>query len=171
MRRHRTSYLAEAFSMALGLLPGDLRRRLENVSLFEGDPVFAGLHHFQEASFGRSYRDTAHVAYPFHQPHLPADRRETTLVFPEARSRDPWSAVGTLVHELGHVLDEQTGFSLAVPGVTEYGETDRYEAVAEAFQVWVWGPQPTVYEGRHDPYTALRSDGRAIALFEELAYP
>lgn len=172
--RHRH---VEPLAKALDLLPPGVRRLLGEVPVLTGvDPRFAGLHRHEggRALGNRSYANTMHVVYPCHQPHLSADRRETTVVVPGVEEQERrfglWSPVASLVHELGHVLDDRLGLDPAhalVP-VCEYAAIDRYEAFACAFQTWAWGPPPRGFEGRDGPYERLWRDRRAVALFESL---
>jgi hypothetical protein len=75
--------------------------------------------------------------------HFPADRRRTTIVLPT-----PHYPI-SIVHELGHVLDEALNFDHEATPVTAYAKTDRYEAFAEAFTSWLyWG-----YGDEPDPAT------------------
>ncbi len=95
------------------------------------DPIASGLHRFHDAGYGRSYRDTSHVCYPWHiDGH--ADRRLATVVAigePGGTRLD----VTDMVHELGHIVDWMTGFSRDCTPVSWYAETNRAEAFAEAF--------------------------------------
>jgi hypothetical protein len=104
------------------------------------DPVFAGIHHYDDTVDGRSHRDTAHTCYPWHIDG-PADRRQTTIVLPgnpDVGYIDyPAGAVGVIVHEIGHVVDYRFGFSRLMTPVSEYAETNRAEAFAEAFTKWL----------------------------------
>lgn len=103
------------------------------------DPVFAGLHHFADIGDGRSYRNTAHCAYPHNQMHLSAQLRATTIVL--TRPLEPH----VIVHELGHVLHEALRFEPVVAPVTDYAATNKYEAFAEAWTTqffWNYGDEP-----------------------------
>jgi hypothetical protein len=115
------------------------------------DPLFAGLHRFEDASYGRSYRDTAHCVHPHHQMHLPADRRQTTIVIPKVLTPDH------IVHELGHVLHERLQWEPIAEPVSWYARTNHHEAFAEAFTSWLV------------PGHAARPDDRTLALFEQLS--
>jgi hypothetical protein len=66
----------------------------------------------------------------------------------------------TIAHELGHVLHEQVGldFMVLVP-VTDYAQTDRLEAFAEAFTAWL---------GWYGPEVAHKVDEKTLALFTSL---
>jgi hypothetical protein len=90
------------------------------------DPIWAGIHHFEAANNSRSYRNTAHVVYPFHVLG-PRSWRSTAVIMPL-----PLEPV-YIVHELGHVLDEALGFEHQARPVTDYAHTNRNEAFAEAF--------------------------------------
>lgn len=146
---------AEAIGEAYRRLPARMARRLGHVRFFCGvDPVFAGLHGYQDGHQG-AYRDVAHCCYPFHLLG-PRDRRTTMIVLPTLAAAQPH----VVVHELGHALHHMVGFGHVATPVTDYAETDRYEAFAEALLAW------THWYGDRD---ALHSDGPTIALFGELA--
>lgn len=145
------------------MLPESLRHRLGDVHICAGvDPVFAGLHRFtdirQDGFSPRSYRETAHVAYPFHQP-LPASRRATTIVIPGK------IAVAQVVHELGHVLHEQVDFLPDAKPVSDYATLNNGEAFAEAFAAWVL---PYWYSYGKAKDRLHQEDPRLVALFAEL---
>jgi hypothetical protein len=148
--------------VALDLLPQRIRAMVEGVDILTGvDPVFAGLHYFTQASYGRAYKDIAHVAYPMHQLHLPKDRRATTLVLPAN------TAIKVIVHELGHVLDERLNFKHdPTASVTWYAHTNSSEAFAEAFTAWIL-PHGHGYDKAHD--ILYKTDRKTIDLFERLA--
>ena len=116
-----------AIEWALGSLPHGIRGRVEHVDFLCGvDPVYAGLHRFEEMSYGRSYRSVAHCSWRMHS----LDGR-TTIVLPSPE--DPV----VIVHELGHVLDEQMGWSHCAEPVTIYAADSRVEAFAEALTAYV----------------------------------
>lgn len=132
MNRLRWQRQAEAIDAALRMIPAGIRARVCTADFFCGvDPIFAGLHSFATPGDGRSYRDTAHVCYPFHLNGA-ADARNVTVVIPTFQPPD------VVVHELGHVLDHALGFDhpCAEP-VTGYATTNAWEAFAEAFSAWV----------------------------------
>ena len=95
------------------------------------DPVFAGLHTFTEATYGRSMRDTAHCAYPTHQLGLPKSRRVTTVVLPVPETPE------TVVHELAHVMHRALRWLPTTTDVSWYAETNRFESFAEAVTAWL----------------------------------
>lgn len=145
---------------ALEIVPPAIRARLAGVHFLTGtDPIAAGLHGYRETRDGRSYLDVAHVVYPFHQGHLPADRRRTTVVLPYP---DPHPA--SVVHELGHALHEALGFEHDADPVTEYARTNRFEAFAEAFTTWFFWHGEDV----EDSARRLFEDRPTMALFEAL---
>lgn len=146
---------SEAIGEGLRRLPAGMRRRLAHVRFVCGvDPVFAGLHAYNESHQG-AYRDVAHCCYPFNLLG-PRDRRVTTVVLPTLDAAEP----ATVVHELGHALHHLVGFNHTAVPVTEYAETDRYEAFAEALVAW------THWYGDRD---VAHADGPTLALFEELS--
>lgn len=128
-RCHGAGY-REAITAAHRLIPERLHPLLAADFACGIDPVFAGLHHYERASYGRSYRTTSHVTYGFHQHHMPPTQRATTVVL-----IDP-EHPRVIVHELGHVLHERLRFDPAPEPVTRYAAGDRWEAFAEAFTAW-----------------------------------
>ena len=131
-------------------------QRLGHVQYVAGvDPLFAGISRHEHISDGRSYRTTAACYYPEHLI-CPRDRRVTTIVMP---SPEPgWHGVRTVIHELGHALDEVTRFEHTATPVSDYAKTNRREAFAEAFTEWVWVGDHAV-------------DGPTLALFRSLVRP
>lgn len=128
MKRLVSTGFRSVISGALAMFPEWLADELRDSDFLCGvDPLFVGLHEFYDTEDGRSYRNTAHVAYPFHQLHRPAAHRATTVALPILE--EPW----VIVHELGHVLHERLGFPEAPGPVTEYAEANDMEAFAEAF--------------------------------------
>lgn len=136
MERITSHAYVPAIERAFQLIPEGLHRWLGADFLVGVDPVFVGLHRFVDASYGRTYNETAHVAYPEHQMDtIPKSRRVSTVVLPTLGYN---SSVETVVHELGHVFhwnfdhcDTDT-----VP-VSWYAETNSMESFAEAFTAWV----------------------------------
>jgi hypothetical protein len=148
--RIRTARDAEPIDEALRLLSPRIRERVAHADWLAGvDPIFAGLHGFEAAS----YRNTAHACF---RSHTATGR--TTVVLPKLV--EPW----VVVHELGHVLHESVGFDTHDPDpCTPYATTDRWEAFAEAFTAWLC---PETYA---DAQPTLMCDGATLALFEELS--
>lgn len=177
MRRVVRGASTEAIEYALALIPHRIRDRIGAVDFLVGaDPAFVGLHRFRGINDGRSYATTAHVAYPYHQTSLLRPDRRTTVVVPVPQ-REAF-AVGTIVHELGHVLHEHVGFHWAAVACTEYAMTNSHEAFAEAFAAWA---MPSCSPLRRRKLRAKnwdwpnardyihRYDARTVALFETLA--
>ena len=140
-----------SISAALEIIPAALHD-LVRVDWFCGaDPLFADLHRIEDASYGRSYRSTAHCVYAHHQEHRARASRRTTIALPTVETPD------VIVHELGHVLHERLRWEPVARPVTWYAGTDLFEAFAEAFTSWLI------------PGYARRADDRTIALLESLA--
>ena len=128
--------------------------RFENVDFLCGvDPIFVGLHSFTDTTDGRSYRSTTHAV-----PSFLANDGRTTVVLPT--QEDWW----TIVHELGHVLDERMGWQWTLPPVNDYAATDRCEAFACAFVTWVCGDgQPPELQEEYD--LLMRLEPRVEEIF------
>ncbi len=140
-------FAAEVMAEALSIVPMRLRP-LVACDLFCADPIFTGLHDTANVVDDRSYRQTAHVCFPYHV----ADRR-TTVVMPK-RYEGAWG-VYVALHELGHVLhwnlQELAGEWDALPTiepVNAYAATNDLEAFAEG---WVASLYPPAQVDR-DPY-------------------
>lgn len=153
------------FHHVMSTLPRGIRRILGNVDLvMDTDPCWIGLHFHRKTADGRSYSQTSHVNYWFNQEHLPADRRSTTVVLiGDGECR------GTILHELGHVLDERLDFdSPEMKPLDWYAATNRREAFATAFQAWTTVAEDvsSVYHRRSE---LLELDPAASAFFDRLA--
>jgi hypothetical protein len=147
----------EQIAAAQEVIGPHIMQRLNHVQIVAGiDPVFAGIHNYEQTANGRSYRKTACCCYPTHMLG-PLERRVTTIILPTPDTG--WNAVKTIVHEYGHALDQHIGLAHDCDPVTAYAHTDRQEAFAEAFTSWVWGSLP----GYDRPSDADH------ALFESLA--
>lgn len=137
MNRVCDAGIAEAVGVALDYLPCRVRGIVETADFLLGaDPLFVGLHRYEAASTGRSYRDTAHVSYPFHS----LDGQLTLVMTPH-----DGPCVNTLLHEFGHVLDarlcERLGKWPPAPRpLGSYAAQDRWEAFACAFHSWCVDP-------------------------------
>lgn len=155
---------AEAIAYALGLIPPKLRRWVEEADwVCRLRPGFIGLHdHATHPESGRSYDSTAHVAYPHNQRCKPASARKTTIVLPGDWAFDP----GVIIHESGHVIHERLRWEPWPEPVTEYAQTDRMEAFAEAFTAWICPP-----DSGYDTFARdlLHRDPATVTLFEVLA--
>jgi hypothetical protein len=153
----RLGYNHHEIGKALRMLPPQVRKLVEFADFLDGvDPVFVGLHEIEDTDDGRSYRNTAHVAYTFYQP-LPRARRRTTVVLPERET------LRTVVHELGHVLDEALDFDFYPSPVDWYAATNGSEAFACAFECWM------LPELRKQREILLEDDPETVALFKWLA--
>lgn len=148
---------SEVIGHAFTLIPPRIADMLSGVQFVCGvDPVFAGLHDYDDMDDDRSYRRTAHCCYPFHLTR-PASDRVTTVMIPTLRDADP----KVVVHELGHALDWRIGRKHMAQPTTWYAETNRMEAFAEAFST-------LLIDGYGDS-DVLQQDKATLALFETLA--
>jgi hypothetical protein len=148
--------------MALNWLPKPIARRLECVHFFMGDPVFAGLHQLEVAEDGGSYRTPAQYVSEACQTHRPRSARRPTIVLPFWPVRTE-----TLVHELGHALDDVLEYEWLAKPVSSRGLADPYEAFAEAFTAWVGLPSYQIARDRLyriDRETAAFLDAVAVQL-------
>lgn len=96
-----------------------------------------------------------------HQWHLSALRRRTTVVLLDGDERDH----RTILHELGHVLDDRIGFQRPdFTALDSYAATNQWEAFATAFQSWATpvGPDDCYY---HNRQRVLRDAPEAAAFF------
>jgi len=145
---------SEGISYAINLLPIAIANKLSHVHFFTGtDPVFAGLHNYIETDDKRSYRNTAHVSYPWNAINK---RERTTVVLPLLEDALPY----VVIHELGHCLDEILEFKHIALPVNEYAKTNRLEAFAEAFAAqYFWLG--------HEAEDIFQSDKATQYLFEQ----
>ena len=156
MERITKAIYAEAIGKAFDLLPPAIEARLRYVHFLTGtNPIYAGLHNYKEIGDGRSYYNTAHVSFPCHA----IDKWErTTIVLPLLGDAN----LRTIIHELGHCLDEVLGFRHIALPVNDYAETNIMEAFAEAFVAqyfWLGTKAEDIFQ----------SDRRTQYLFKELA--
>lgn len=159
MKRLSNSRLLPDIQAGIALVPLGIWRLVEHADLFIGtDPILAGLHSYIDTDDGRSYRLTPHVCYPSHLLHLPADRRNTTIVVPDKLTRNRWD----VVHEFGHVLDERLRFEHQAVPISDYAKTNRYEAFAVAFEAWCSPYYP-------DWHRLYASDPMTVAIFDRLS--
>ena len=118
---------SEAIGYTFSLLPDAIRDKLQYTHFLTGvDPVWVGLHNHTDIGDKRSYRNTAHVCYPWNAINK---HGQTTVVLPQPEDAHPY----VIIHELGHCLDEKLGFRHNAIPVNEYAETNRLESFAEAF--------------------------------------
>jgi hypothetical protein len=150
----------EQLSMALDWLPESIATRLGFVHFFMGDPVFAGLHQFEVAEDGGSYRTAAQYVSEACQSHRPRSARRATIVLPFWPARTE-----TVVHELGHALDDVLGYEWLAKPVSARGRVDPYEAFAEAFTAWVGLPSYRTARDR-----LYRIDRETAAFFDAIAF-
>ncbi len=123
---------SELISYAFSIIPKGIVDRVRYTHFLCGvDPIYAGFFDNEKTVDGRSYRDTACVAYPYHQK-IDKSLRHTTIILPNL------IPLAHVIHELGHVLDESLKFNHIAEPVTEYAKTDRGEAFAEAFTSWLF---------------------------------
>lgn len=152
---------SELIQAAYNIIPATLHDKIRPDFLCGTDPIFAGLHEFETSVDTRSLRNTAHVAYTFHQTGISKSNRRTTVVLPDntiGLPRDSEYTVPFMVHELAHVLHCELNFDHDAEPVTKYAKTNKYEAFAEAFTSWLlpW----------YTPW--MRPDDKTIAYFEGL---
>jgi hypothetical protein len=158
VERIRGHDAGELLSMALDWLPQSLATRLGFVHFFMGDPVFAGLHEFEVADDGGSYRTAAQYVSERWQSHRPRSARRATIVLPLGPRR-----TATVVHELGHALDEVLGYEWLAKPVSDYARVDPFEAFAEAFTAWVGLPS---YQSERD--RLYRIDRESASFFDAI---
>lgn len=153
MDRVKAGGYSALIEAAYGIVPMELHPLVRADFLCGSDPLFVGLHGHRDASYGRSYATTMHVAYSHHQAGLAKDQRCTTVVIPVEPKR---VGVRQVVHELGHVLHESLlRWEHDAEPVSWYAKTNRYEAFAEAFTSWLI------------PGYAARPDDATIAYLED----
>ena len=156
MERIADNNYSEVIGEAFRLLPPALEVELRYVHFLTGvDPIYAGLHDSIAIGDGRSFRNTAHVVFGRYEV---GKQERTTIVLPLLAD----GCLVTIIHELGHCLDELLRFEhMAVP-VNIYAETNRMEAFAEAFTAeyfWLGDEEEDIFQ----------SDKSTRVLFEQLA--
>ncbi len=154
MNRFITYQNNEAIQYAHSIIPDSILSRLHFDYLIGCDPVYTGLFRDVATSDGRSYRETACVAYPFHQL---VSNPKTTIIIPKTLCPT------YIVHEIGHVLDEYFNFKHTAIPVTDYAKTNRQEAFAEAFTAWLFYGYTQI-----NLKTASGIDNKTYSLFESL---
>lgn len=154
MDRVKSGGYSALIEAAYNVVPVEIHPLIQPEFLCDTDPLFAGLHAYTDATYGRSYSTTMHVAYPHNQLGLAKAHRHTTVVMP---GQPKHLRVEHVVHELGHVLHESLlGWEHDAEPVSWYAGTNRYEAFAEAFTSWLI------------PGYADRPDDRTIAYLNAL---
>ena len=149
----------ELVKRTLDTLPKGIREKLGQVDFwFAIDPLFGGLHGFDDTGDGRSYRNTSHCNYEHHV----RDRR-TTVALLDGDENDEL----VILHELGHVLDERLGWDHPdIAPMNAYAATNSHEAFAVAFQSYY-----TFGENKHFFHTraqVLEKCPDAAAFFRQL---
>lgn len=123
-----TTFANNEINRAYEIIPKKYHKYLECDWLIGKDPIKFGLHNFTDTSDGRTYRNTAHVAYPHH--HRKLYYLPSVVVLPEP------DTVDVVVHELAHVIHFNINFDGPKEGIVPvswYAKTNWYEAFAEAF--------------------------------------
>ncbi len=120
----------EAIQYAHSVIPSSILLRLHFDYFVAADPVYSGFFNYETTPDGRSYRNIACVAYPFHQL-VSKDRQKTTIILP---TKVYWA---TVIHEIGHVLHEYLNFEIEPVPVTKYAQTNSREAFADSFLAWI----------------------------------
>lgn len=170
--RITTQAFAEVIGAGLDLLPPRIRERLEHVAWFTADPLFAGLHDHREVmANGGLVAEWPHHVNAEVLPR-PADQRRSTVVLP--MMVEPTTIVHEAAHALHASIDWRERWDEPIVVTTPYGDTNYWEAFAEAFTVWVCPPEilergwygPDRLAGRE---VLARSGAEVVALFEELA--
>jgi hypothetical protein len=159
VERIRGQDAGEQISIALSWLPESIATRLRFVHFFMGDPYFAGLHRFDVDADGRSYRTAAQYVSEACQTHRPRSAQHATIVLPYWPVRTE-----TIVHELGHALDDVLEYEWWAKPVSDRVRADPYEAFAEAFTAWVGLPS---YQAKRDQL--YRIDRDSAAFFDAIA--
>lgn len=158
MERVHDRELAWSIAEAMRYLPPRFQAFAQAADCLLGvDPLFVGLHGDEDASDGRSYRTTAHVAYPWH-----TTDKSCTVVMPPSEG----ASVHVAIHELAHVihwqLKERTGQWIKLPTICEYAERNDYEAFACALHSWTLEPAFAAEDmnewGGHNPESRATLD-------------
>lgn len=158
MKRLTTQAQAEEIAEAVERFPHRLLE-LARADIFTGDPVFCGIHSWEEVGDGRSYRNTAHVEYAGN-----ARDKRTTVILPVLEN------CVTIIHEMGHAIDyrirELTGkWGPRFQPVSEYARRNQREAFAEAFTAWFYSMQHSRSRG----HKYFQYDPESRAFFDRLA--
>lgn len=127
----------EAINAAMQFIPAPYREMCVAYWVIGVSPIRAGVHAYRDTDDGRSFENTAHVAYPHHLSRKRPDSLPVVIV-PE-RPISTLRDVATVVHELGHVAHWALGFGPELGPVSDYAKTNRWEAFAEAWSVMCLG--------------------------------
>jgi len=140
--------LAEAVRPALAELSPSLQELAHCDYVLGADPIFIGLHAYEDCGDGRTRRQTAHACWP-HPFHL-RKGEPPTVVLPSSREDIAAGSVSraqiTLEHEHFHIIDwavfSRTGKWVAdwvdLPVVSDYAARDKQERFACAGQRYIF---------------------------------
>lgn len=106
-----------------------------------------------------AYRTVSQYVSECAQSHRPRSVRRATIVLPFGPAQ-----TASVVHELGHALDEVLGCEWLAKPLSNYVRVDPYEAFAEAFTAWVGLPS---YLAERD--LLYRIDRDTAAFFDAIA--
>lgn len=113
-------------SYGISLIPRDVWEVISDTKFVCGlDPLYIGLHSFDDTGDGRLYSETAHCCYPWH---LDSPGPVTVVIPKMVEPR-------TIVHELGHALHYKLGFCTPPYAETWYASTHPHEAFAVGFEL------------------------------------
>jgi hypothetical protein len=152
---------------ALDLLPVRIRERAACHFVIGADIKWIGLNYYKDPL----YKTAACAVWARLQTNIPRSNRVPTVAFPKTN----WISYLTVLHELGHIVEEQIDWDhYSVDPVSEYAKTNEYESFAEAFALWYgtnhlhWKPFGDFGYGKYHPEVLAR-DERTLSLFRELA--
>ena len=158
MDRLISSGYREAITLAQRRMPTNIWRRVRHAGIVCGlDPRFIGL-------YGESMDVDATTTY---FRHLTGDQSTTIVVAP---LDDRWvldNLPYVMAHEYGHVLHETLRWCWSAGAISEYAETNEYEAFAEAFAYHL-GFTRKERNGKRVPWK-FSPDLATVALFRTLA--
>lgn len=125
MDRVKAGGYSELITAAYAVIPEAIHPLIRPHFLCGTDPIFAGIHRFADASFGRSYTNTWHVAYPGHQLGV-RSQRHTTVVCTDTIDDAPW-----VRQRFGHYRPVATDVVLDFDDLVEQLAGDRYDRTPE----------------------------------------
>lgn len=164
MERYRYRSDLEHIHFVLSGLPGKVKEKLKGVDFIANySPIFLGLHSVEISSDGRSLSSTSHHTGKHLQLHLPLSSRRSTIALLDNDSENKL----TILHELGHAIHEYFGYDyFDILPLTEYAETNRFEAFATAFQAWLTPYMDKEIYGYCTRDRLLETDPKTYWLFE-----
>ncbi len=129
MYRITNQRVAESIGYAFSILKPKHYELLKYTHFFTEDPIFCGLAPYHiwnnnNTTDNRSYRTTSHTLL---LQNLPYDKHSTIVLL---GTEHP----STVIHELGHILDELLQYQYTLEPNCSYAQTNRYEAFACAFE-------------------------------------